>query len=431
MVDFIDVFFVNALQYKNNTLIIGKIVDMTDLKLAVFGQKPLFKYPLPVSRPNNSNVSLFNQYASKILDSHVFTNNGPYVQELEKKIAHYLKVKHCIVTCNGTIALQIILKALDLSGEIIIPSYTFIATAHSVMWQGLKPVFSDVDLMTHNISPKSCESLITDKTSAILGVHLWGRPCEIEILQDIASKYKLKLIFDSAHAFGCNSQQKMIGNFGDAEVFSFHATKVFHTFEGGAITTNDDVLAKKVRNLKNFGFIDYDKVEGEGINGKMTEICAAMGLANLEKFNETLSANENVYDAYQRCFKNIDGLTLIDYDKQEKNNFQYIVVDVNSQVFGLSRDELIEILHHENILARKYFYPGCHNMEPYKTTNRYDQKKFQHTNKLCERMLVMPAGTCMKIADISIIADFLKMVYHNSQLIKKNLMCLKKDNALM
>jgi len=220
---------------------IGKKKD-----LAIFGASPAFQEPIHVGYPNIGNKELFLKLADKILDSRRFTNNGPLVQELEQRISKYLGVKHCIALCNGTIALEIAIRALELKGEVIVPSFTFIATAHALSWLGLTPVFADIDPKTHCLDPNSVRSMITPQTSGILAVHLWGRPCDIEALQEIAECYNLELLFDAAHAFGCSYRGTMIGNFGRCEVVSFHATKFFNTFEGGAILTNDDQLADKI-----------------------------------------------------------------------------------------------------------------------------------------------------------------------------------------
>jgi len=226
--------------------------------LAIFGCPPAFNETLHVGRPNIGDREQLFQSFKQILDNRWLTNNGPFVQEFEAKIAHFLGVKHCIAMCNATIALEIVIRGLGLTGEVIIPAFTFVATAHSLQWQEITPVFCDIDPNTHTIDPKKIESLITPRTTGIIGVHLWGRSCAIEQLQEIAYNRNLKLIFDAAHAFGCSHIGRMIGNFGEAEVFSFHATKFINSFEGGVVATNNDDLAVKLRLMKNFGFVGYD-----------------------------------------------------------------------------------------------------------------------------------------------------------------------------
>ena len=267
-------------------------------ELAIFGGLPSFEEKLHVGRPNIGSKKVLLQRINDILDSKWLTNNGQFVQAFEQHIASLVGVKYCIATCNATTGLEIAIRACELKGEVIIPSFTFIATAHALQWQGIEPVFCDVDPDTHNIEPQKIESLITDKTTAIMGVHLWGRGCDVEALEDIAKRYNLKLLFDAAHAFGCSYKQEMIGNFGDVEVFSFNATKFCNSFEGGAIVTNDSELAHKIRYMKNFGFSDYDCVDFIGTNGKMSEVSAAMGLTSLESIEDFINNYRENYHQY-------------------------------------------------------------------------------------------------------------------------------------
>ena len=220
-------------------------------ELALFGGPPMFNEVLHVGRPNIGNRQQLLNRINDMLDRRWLTNNGPFVQELEEKLTVYLGVAHCIAICNATVALEIAARALGLTGEVILPSFTFVASAHALQWQKITPVFCDVDPLTHNIDPLKVDSLITPRTSGIMGVHVWGRACAIETLGEIAQKHNLKLLFDAAHAFGSTHQGRMVGGFGDAEVFSFHATKFFNSFEGGAVTTNNDDLAGKIRRMRN------------------------------------------------------------------------------------------------------------------------------------------------------------------------------------
>mgnify|MGYP001792308775 FL=1 len=295
-------------------------------ELAIFGGLPSFEEKLHVGRPNIGSKKVLLQRINDILDSKWLTNNGQFVQAFEQHIASLVGVKYCIATCNATTGLEIAIRACELKGEVIIPSFTFVATAHALQWQGIEPVFCDVDPKTHNIDPQKIESLITDKTTAIMGVHLWGRGCDVEALEDIAKRYNLKLLFDAAHAFGCSYKQEMIGNFGDVEVFSFNATKFCNSFEGGAIVTNNSELAHKIRYMKNFGFSNYDCVDFIGINGKMSEVSAAMGLTSLESIEDFINTNRKNYNQYQQELSNIPGVNLISYDKAEKCNYQYVIV---------------------------------------------------------------------------------------------------------
>jgi dTDP-4-amino-4,6-dideoxygalactose transaminase len=330
--------------------------------LAIFKGLVVFNEMLHVGRPNIGNREKFLARINDMLDRRWLTNNGPFVLELEKKIAAFLGVKHCIAMCNATVALEIAARALGLHGEVIVPSFTFVATAHALQWQEITPVFCDVDPLTHNIDPSKIENLITPRTTGILGVHVWGKVCDVKALQDIANKHNLKLMFDAAHAFASSHDGKMIGGFGNAEVFSFHATKFFNSFEGGAVTTNDDVLAKKICDMRNFGFAGLDNVIDVGTNGKMSEVSAAMGLTSFESMNEFIEVNRNNYQTYLFALRDLPGLRMVEYDPREKNNYQYIVIEVDEQVAGLSRDLLVKILHAENVLARRYFYTGVNQI---------------------------------------------------------------------
>ena len=371
-------------------------------------ESPAFSAPLHVGRPNVGDQRKLMERIAGILERRWLSNNGPLVQEFEAKLAAYLGVKHCIPICNGTVALELAIRALDLKGEVILPAFTFVATAHSLQWQGITPIFADIDPATHNLDPAAVERRITPRTTGIIGVHVWGRPCAIEALQAVADQHGLPLMFDAAHALGCSHGGRMIGNFGRCEVFSFHATKFFNTFEGGAIATNDDALAEKLRLMKNFGFQGYDHVIYIGVNGKMTEVCAAMGLTGLESLDEFLAVNRRNYEAYQKGLAGIPGLHLIGYPAAEKCNRQYVVVEVDEQAYGRSRDETIQMLHAENVLARKYFWPGCHRMEPYRTLDPEVGRDLPHTEEVAARVVVLPTGTAVNPETIRTIGGLLK-----------------------
>ena len=355
---------------------------------------PAFAEPLHVGRPNLGDREAFLKLAGEMYDRRWLSNNGPLVQELEARIARYLGVKHCVAMCNGTIALEIAIRALNLEGEVIVPSYTFIATAHSLFWQGITPVFADIDPHTHNLDPAAVRRMITPKTTGIIGVHLWGRSAPVEELQAIAGEHGLQLMFDAAHAFGCTHGGRMIGNFGRCEVLSFHATKFFNTFEGGAVVTNEDELAETMRLMRNFGFKGLDNVIHPGTNGKMTEICAAMGLVNLDAIGEFISANKANYAAYGAALSEMPGLSLLPYRENEKNNYQYVVVEVDA-CCPVTRDALVDALQAENVKARKYFWPGCHRMQPYRDLYPHAGLMLQNTVLVAERVMLLPTGTTL------------------------------------
>jgi dTDP-4-amino-4,6-dideoxygalactose transaminase len=390
-----------------------KVLD----ELAIFDGTPTFAETLHVGRPNIGDREKLLERINEILDNRWLTNNGPYVQEFERRLAQVLGVRHCIAMCNATIGLEIVIRALGLKGEVIVPAFTFIATAHALQWQELTPVFCDIDPNTHNLDPKRIEQALTPRTSGIIGVHLWGRPCDVEALTKIARQRNLKLIFDAAHALNCSHKGKMIGGFGDAEVFSFHATKFLNSFEGGAVVTNDDGIAQKVRLMKNFGFAGYDRVVDLGTNGKMSEVAAAMGLTTLESVDEFIAVNYRNYKQYQRELASLAGVRLMTYDETEKCNYQYIVLEIDEAVTNISRDKLMEILWAENVLARRYFYPGCHRMEPYWSNFPDAGQLLPETEKLAERVLVLPSGTAVGVEEITKLCGILKTVVSNGALV--------------
>lgn len=356
--------------------------------------------PLFVGRPNIGNRGDFLSRVDDILDRRWLSNNGKYVQQLESKIAEMLGVRNCVAMCNATVGLEIAIRALGLSGEVIIPSFTFIATAHALQWQQITPVFCDIAPQTHNLDPAKVEALITPRTSAIMGVHLWGRGCDVAALQDIATRHGIKLIFDAAHAFGCSHDGRMIGGFGDAEVFSFHATKFINTLEGGVVTTNDDALALRMRQMKNFGFTGYDQVESIGTNGKMSEISAAMGLTNLESMAEFIAINRSHHQRYQELLAELPGLSVMPYNPDEQCNYQYVVVEIEAESAGISRDDLVNRLHQAGVIARRYFYPGCHRMEPYLTLHPESSERLPETERLAGRLFCLPTGSTLTAGEV-------------------------------
>ncbi len=389
------------------------MIKNTIADLAVFGGAPTFDDKLHVGRPNIGDRQKLAMRIDDILDRRWLTNAGSNVAEFERRVADIAGVKHCVAMCNATIGLEIVIRALGLTGEVIIPSFTFIATAHALQWQGITPVFCDIDWHTYNLDPSLVEQLITPRTTAIIPVHVFGRPCDISALQEIATRRNLKLIFDSAHAFGCSYQDRMIGGFGDAEVFSFHATKFINTMEGGAVVTNNAQLADKMRLMKNFGFADYDRTEYIGTNGKMNEVSAAMGLTNLESIQDFIDVNYRNYLRYAQELGNTEGLTMIRYDDDQKCNFQYLVLEIDEDKTQISRDRLIEILHAENVLARRYFYPGCHRMEPYRSYYPHAGLMLPVTEQLAGRVMALPTGTAVGANEISAICEIIKFVISN------------------
>lgn len=386
--------------------------------LAMFGGTPSFDTTLHVGRPNIGSKERLMERINDLLERRWLTNQGPFVQEFEQQISELLGVRHCVAMCNATVALEIAIRALGLTGEVIVPSFTFVATAHALQWQEITPVFCDVDSTSHTIDPERIEQLITPRTSGIIGVHLWGRPCAVERVAEIAYRRNLKLLFDASHAFGCSAEGRMIGGFGNAEVFSFHATKFVNSFEGGAVVTNDRDLADKVRLMQNFGFADYDQVVYIGTNGKMSEVAAAMGLTSLESLDEFIEINLRNYRQYRDELSGIPGVKLLAYDESTSCNYQYVVLEIDADVSQIHRDTLQQILWAERVSARRYFYPGCHQMEPYRSYFPHARLLLPNTEQLSDRVLTLPTGTAVGPAEIATICGIIRLAVARADEIK-------------
>lgn len=371
--------------------------------LALLGGRAEFDNPLIVGKPNvGSRPELFRRLGGA-LDRAWLSNDGPLVREFESRVAAIAGTKHCVVTCNATLALQLVLRATGLRGEIIVPSLTFSATAHAVAWLGLTPVFCDVDPLTGNMDPAHARKLIGKDTAGILSVHLWGRPTALDELAEVASTAGVRLFYDAAHAFGATWRGRPVGGFGDAEVFSFHSTKFVNSFEGGAIVTDDDELAEVSARLRNFGITGPDEVSYVGLNAKMCEASAAMGLTSLDSMEEFREHNARLYHAYRDGLAGIDGIDMIAFDERERNNFQYTVLEVTGAAAPLTRDLLCQLLTEEGVHARRYFYPGCHRMAPYR-----DGTVLPHTEALAGRSLVLPTGTAVSVAAATRISELVR-----------------------
>jgi dTDP-4-amino-4,6-dideoxygalactose transaminase len=374
--------------------------------LAVLGGPRTFPEPLHVGRPNVGDRERLRRRLEDLLDRRWLTNDGPYVQELERRLADLLDVPHCIAVCNATVALGIAARALGLTGEVVVPGFTFVGTAHALAWIGLEPVFCDVDARSHCIDLRSAERHVTARTSAILGVHLWGRPCDVEGLEAVCARRGLRLIFDAAHALACSHRGRPIGGFGDVEVFSFHATKFVNAFEGGAVTTRDAGLARRMRLMRNFGFADYDTVVELGTNGKMSEPSAAMAITSLESLEEFVAVNRANHERYAAALAGTPGLALLGPAAGERWNYQYVVVEVDEDAAGLTRDDLHRVLWAENVLARRYFHPGCHVMAPYRGA---PSVSLPVTDRLARSVLCLPTGTAVGGPEIDAIGAVLRV----------------------
>lgn len=344
---------------------------------------------IPVTQPFLPELSEFVPYLKQIWDNRWLTNNGPFHQELEAKLAEYFGVEHVSLFNNATIALITALQAMRIHGEVITTPYSFVATSHSIMWNGLEPVFVDIDPTTFNIDPAKIEAAITPRTTAIMPVHCYSNPCDVEAIQKIADNYGLKVIYDAAHAFGVNYKGESLLKWGDLSILSFHATKVFNTFEGGAIISPDAKTKQRIDRLKNFGIADELTVTAPGINGKMSEINAAFGLVQLKHIDDAMAQRQAVDSRYRSELAEVTGITLYQHDINANSNFSYFPILVEAE-YPLSRDELYEKLKAHGILSRRYFYPLISNMPMYRGLPTADTVHLPLANALAEKVLCLP-----------------------------------------
>jgi dTDP-4-amino-4,6-dideoxy-D-glucose transaminase len=377
--------------------------------LALFGGQAAFPDGRRVGKPVLGVRERFLERMNRVLDNEWLTNMGPMVREFEDRVAEVAGVRHCVSVCNGTAGLTLLAGDLALTGsrgdEVIIPTLTFPATAHAVSWLGLTPVFCDVDPVTGLIDPDLAESAITPRTRAIIAVHLWGQVCDVARLGKIAESNGLRLYFDAAPALGCSYRDTPVGGLGDAEVFSFHATKIANTFEGGAVVTDDDAFADRMRALRNFGFGADGAVHSLGTNAKLNEAAAAMGLTSLEVLDDTIRCNRANYEEYRRALAGIPGVAVVEFDERNRNNHHYMMVTVESQTAGLHRDLLLDLLRAENVAAQPYFSRAMHQLTPYlgRPTG-----PLPHAETLCERLLALPTGPQVDAGDIAVISDVIR-----------------------
>ena len=395
-------------------MLAGTLTLVSIHQLAILGGTATFDQPLHVGRPNVGDLDRLRARFDEILERHWFTNRGPFVQRFEEALRERFEVEHVVAVCNATLGLEIVTRAAGVTGEVIVPSFTFVATAHAMQWQGLTPVFADVDPKTHLLDPMSVATLITPRTSAVIGVHTWGVGCPTDDLQRLANEHGLTVIYDAAHAVGCTHGGRPIGGNGLAEVFSFHATKYVNSFEGGAIATNNSELAQKVRAMVNFGFEGYDRVTSVGTNAKMSEISAAMGLTSLESEQEFARWNRVIWDSYRHGLSDLPGIRLYEFPKGEANSHQYVVVEVGPES-PLTRNEIVAMLHAENCLARRYFYPGVHRMEPYVSLAPMARHWLPHTEELTNRVLILPTGTSMTPASAAEVCELIRCALTDSK----------------
>ena len=364
------------------------------------------KNPIYVTQPVLPDLNDFIPYLEKIWESKILTNNGPFHKQLEKELAEFLGVPYISLFANGTLALVTALQVLRITGEVITTPYSFVATTHSLWWNNIKPVFVDIDQECCNLDPERIEAAITPKTTAIMPVHVYGNPCEVERIQEIADIYGLKIIYDAAHAFGVNYKGQSICNYGDLSILSFHATKVFNTMEGGAIICHDAATKKRIDYLKNFGFADETTVMAPGINSKMNEMQAALGLLQLKHYTGNIEKRKRIAETYWEELSEIEGISFLAEPKNTDSNYAYFPIFVNEEEYGMSRDQLYEKLKQNNIFGRRYFYPLISEFPVYKGLDSSNPKNLKVAKKIADGVICLPIFPDMELSLI----DYIKNV---------------------
>lgn len=366
------------------------------------------KKDITVTSPLLPDLEEFNAMLKEIWDSKWITNNGQFHKRLEKELAEYLKVPYISLFTNGTLPLITALQALRITGEVITTPYSFVATTHSLWWNGIKPVFVDVNPANCGLDPAKIEAAITPKTTAIMPVHCYGKPCDTEAIQAIADKYGLKVIYDAAHAFGIEVDGKSILNAGDMSTLSFHATKVYNTIEGGAMVMHDEQTKKRIDYLKNFGFAGETTVVAPGINSKMDEMRAAYGLLNLRQVDAAIEARRKVAERYREALRDVEGVTFFDDMPRVRHNYSYFPIFIDAEKFGKSRDALYEEMKAEGVLGRRYFYPLITEFSTYRGLPSATRENLPVAHRLADTVLCLPMHHDLSDADIERVLKFFK-----------------------
>ena len=345
---------------------------------------------ITVTSPLLPNLDEFTDSLKEIWGSKWITNNGQFHQKLEAALAEYLKVPYVSLFTNGTLPLLTALQALRITGEVITTPYSFVATTHALWWNGIKPVFVDIDPSTGNIDPQKIEAAITPRTTAILPVHVYGKPCDTEAIQAIADKYGLKVIYDAAHAFGVEVNGESLLNAGDMSTLSFHATKVFNTIEGGAMVMHDEKTKQRIDYLKNFGFANEVEVVGPGINSKMDEIRSAYGLLNLKQVDAAIAARQKVAVAYRKALRNVDGISFWDDMPGVRHNYSYFPIFVDAEMYGMTRDELYMKMKDQGVWGRRYFYPLISEFSTYRGLESSRPENLPNAHMMADTVICLP-----------------------------------------
>ena len=363
------------------------------------------KQTITVTSPLLPDLGEFNEMLQEIWNSKWITNNGSFHRRLEAALCEYLKVPYISLFTNGTLPLLTALQALRITGEVITTPYSFVATTHSIWWNNCKPVFVDIDPATGNIDPDKIEAAITPKTSAIMPVHVYGKPCNTKRIQEIADKYGLKVIYDAAHAFGVEVDGESILNAGDMSTLSFHATKVFNTIEGGAMVMHDAEMKKRIDYLKNFGFAGETEVVGPGINSKMDEVRSAYGLLNLQKVDEAIEARHQVAIRYREVLRDVPGISFFDDMAGVRHNYSYFPIFVDAEKYGMTRDELYFKMKEKGVLGRRYFYPLISSFSTYRGLPSAAPENLPQAHKMADSVICLPMHHHISNNDFGRIAD--------------------------
>lgn len=360
---------------------------------------------ITVTSPLLPNLDEFTESLKEIWESKWITNNGQFHQKLEAALAEYLKVPYVSLFTNGTLPLLTALQALRITGEVITTPYSFVATTHALWWNGIKPVFVDIDPSTGNIDPQKIEAAITPRTTAILPVHVYGKPCDTEAIQAIADKYGLKVIYDAAHAFGVEVNGESLLNAGDMSTLSFHATKVFNTIEGGAMVMHDEKTKQRIDYLKNFGFANEVEVVGPGINSKMDEIRSAYGLLNLKQVDAAIAARQKVAVAYRDALRNVDGISFWDDMPGVRHNYSYFPIFVDAKKYGMTRDELYIKMKDQGVWGRRYFYPLISEFSTYRGLESSRPENLPNAHMMADTVICLPMHHALREEEINRIID--------------------------
>ena len=365
------------------------------------------KKSIYVTQPALPPLEEFIPYLEKIWQSKILTNDGPFHKQFEKKLAEYLGVKYLSLFANGTLALVTALQALRITGEVITTPFSFVATTHSLWWNSIKPVFADIDPFYFNLDPCKIEAAITPQTTALMPVHVYGNPCNVEAIQKIADKYGLKVIYDAAHAFGVKKNGNSILNYGDLSVMSFHATKTFSTFEGGAIICQDEKTKQRIDFLKNFGFADEVTVVAPGINAKMNEIQSAFGLLQLKYVDSYIKKRKKIVEAYRQSLSGIPGLEMLNDIEGVRHCYTYFPVFIDERKYGISRDEVYEKLKTNNIFGRRYFYPLISQFPTYRGLPSSGKNNLKVASSVAKQVLCLPIYPDLSDENLRLIVDVL------------------------